>query len=184
MLKKSAVIVAMVISMVVGYTSPAQSATIEGGGTPAEFEGRILDLAISWGEATACVVLDKGQPAQCYRTEAELNRAHPYLVTTRRGALSAAVEGLAAVACSSSLRLYSGTIYSGSLLAITQRGSIENLSIYGFDNITSSYKVGACSASFYSLANAGGTSFASSANTWASSMPAGWDNILSSIYIY
>ena len=88
-------------------------------------------------------------------------------------------------ACSSSVRLYSGTSYSGSVLWLSTQFSFLNLSNYGFNNVTSSYRIGACDAVFYDLNNGGAPQYGGA--TWAgassASMLAGWDNRVSSVFI-
>jgi hypothetical protein len=88
-------------------------------------------------------------------------------------------------ACSSSLRLYRSTSYGGAVLQLTTRNTYINLSGYGFDNDTSSYKVGACSAGFYDGSGGGAPTYPGStgANASATSMVSGWDNRVSSVYI-
>ena len=89
-------------------------------------------------------------------------------------------------ACASSLRLYNGHSYSGAILFLTTRGTIHNLVDYGFDNATSSYRVGGCSPRCFSLADLGGAVYPGYTGPWAQSptMAAGWNNAVSSAYIY
>ena len=69
---------------------------------------------------------------------------------------------------------------------LTTRGTIHNLADYGFDNATSSYRVGGCPAVFFSLANFGGAAYPGFTGAFAqyASMIAGWNNVVSSVYIY
>lgn len=97
------------------------------------FEGQRIDLAEGWGEARACAQLPDS--TRCYRTEDEMDRELG--------------EGFTLLACSSALRLYDGTSFGGAVLSLTTTGGILSLSSYGFDNRTSSYRVGACGATFY-----------------------------------
>jgi len=59
------------------------------------------------------------------------------------------------------------------------------LSAYGIDNAVSSYKVGACSATFFDGAGGGGSIYPgyTGAGAQYSSMVSGWDNRLGSIWI-
>jgi hypothetical protein len=68
---------------------------------------------------------------------------------------------------------------------LTSRGAYINLSTYGFDNDTSSYKVGACASYFYDGAGGGTPLYpgTTTANSSATSMLTGWDNRVSSVYI-
>lgn len=90
----------------------------------------------------------------------------------------------ALVACTPSVRLYSGANHSGSLLNVTAQYTFVNLSSHGFDNITSSYRIGGCNAGLYGGAN-GASPYPgnTSAGVSASSMLSGWDNAVSSVYI-
>lgn len=168
---------------VVAGAAPAGADTAPGNPDAALYEGSTLDLSESWGGAGACVEL--ATTTECFDTEAELLVAHPELQSLVMPAKAGAGLGVVALLadCSSSLRLYDGGSYTGSVLYLTTRGLVLNLSSYGFDNVTSSFKVGACATSFFSLANAGGGTFSRAAYTQSASMPAGFNNVLSSVYI-
>jgi hypothetical protein len=152
-----------------------------GRGTRAWYGDHWIDLARDWETATACSVGDDG--AFCFATEAELDA---YLASTTSAAAVAAGPVTLALSCSSTLRLYDGTSYTGSLLSLSTRGTFITLSLYGFDNRTSSYKVGACDSYFYSGASGGGSLYPIG-NTQAfdqfTSMLVGWNNTVSSVYI-
>jgi hypothetical protein len=161
---------------------PVEADTAPGNPDTAGYAGGTLDLSESWGTAAACVELTSA--TKCYGTEAELLAFHPELntfVTSTKGR-----SGLGAMVlanCSSSLRLYDGGGYTGSVLYLTTRQVVLNLSSYGFDNVASSYRVGACATTFYSLSNAGGGWFSRAAYAQSTSMPAGFSNVVSSVYI-
>ena len=147
----------------------------------ASFEGDHIDLRDGWGEATACT--SDGLTTACFRTEKELDQD---LATTASQEGSQPSGNLVIQsACSTTLKLYSGTSFGGTILALSTRAVVLNLSTWSFDNVTSSYKVGACSATFYSGANAGAPAYPgnTSAGASATSMLAGWDNRVSSVYI-
>lgn len=140
------------------------------------FEDHWIDLAVDWEDATAC---DVGPDLSiCFRTEAELD---DYLGSASR---SGAAELLST--CGSTLRLYDGTSYSGTVISLSIRNTTHNLSSYGFDNRTSSYRVGACDTDFFSLSNLGGSVYSGNTSAYAqsSSMLSGWNNVVSSVYIY
>lgn len=141
----------------------------------AHFEGTTINLSDGWGPARACT--SDGTATTCYRSEADMDRAEP------EAQRSGGVTPFAA--CSSSLRLYRSTSFGGSVLQLTTRSTYVNLAAYGFDNDTSSYKVGACSAYFYDGSSGGAPTYPGStgANVSASSMTSGWDNRVSSVYI-
>src|SRR5690606_17871876 len=92
----------------------------------------------------------------------------------------------AASACSSSLRLYDGTNYTGTVLYLSTRTTWINLSSYGFSDKTSSFKVGACSVYLAVLSNGGGVWYSTSATTAgkvAATMLSGWNRLITLIYI-
>lgn len=153
----------------------ADQAKGEATASKAWYEDHWIDLTASWDGATACDVRD--DITICYATEAAMD--------AELDARKAASDLTLLASCSTSLRLYDGTSYSGAVLNLSTRTTILNLSVYGFDNLTSSYKVGACDSDFYSAANLGGSLYSGStgAGSQASSMLSGWNNVLSSVYI-
>jgi hypothetical protein len=147
----------------------------------AHFEGTTIDLSKNWGKATACWI-DKSGSATCYRTEAEMDAA--ISATGKAGAPNVGPHGLRRASCSSSLRLYRNNYYGGTVLYLTQRYFWINLSWYGLNNTTSSYKVGGCSTTFRSGNSGSGSTYWGGTWAWASkSTMSGWDNVLSSVKI-
>jgi len=139
----------------------------------ADFEGSFIDLGKDWGEAKAC--WSDGRTTECFRTESQMDSQ-----INQRFILKAAVA-----TCATSVKLYSNTSYGGSVLSLVTRTVPINLSAYGFDNLTSSYVIGSCSALFYDYANNVSPTYPGSttANSSAASMLTGWDNRVSSVYI-
>lgn len=89
--------------------------------------------------------------------------------------------------CSSYMRLYDGTGYTGSTLYLSTRRQWLNLSSYGFNQKTSSYKIGACKSIFADYNNGGGgwyPTYLTEAYDKATSMRSGWNNDVSSVYMY
>ncbi|MEI7547472.1 MAG: hypothetical protein WCK21_05365 [Actinomycetota bacterium] len=171
----------LVTTVVIGLIVPLPSAHAGGGGArggQATFEGRTIDLSVDWQGATACNIAPSG--SVCFRTEAQLDQ----FLSTATVDTTATVDSLAS-SCSSTLRLYSGTSYTGSVLNLSTEFLFINLSTYGFDNITSSYKVGACDTWFYSGASGGGSLYPGSTSAFSSStsMLFGWNDVISSVYI-
>lgn len=172
---------------------PAQGAEIAGGsvnGVVALFEGQPIDLSKGWGAAKACVVWEAQGVVECFRSEQEMDRRTVRLLSdfdqTVRSESTADDVLLLVVECSSSLRLYDGVGYVTPVLYILDRYQWINLSSYGFDNRTSSYRVGACPAYFADYTNGGGSWYpTSSTEAWdvSSSMLSGWNNRVSSVYI-
>ena len=94
MLRRAFVAVAVGLSGVVliGQIAGAQEAVGESPveGVQATFEGGTLDLAESWGEATACVELSDG--VECFRTDSELNKAMRRLDVAEPGVVGAGAQ--------------------------------------------------------------------------------------------
>ena len=164
-----------------GLTTPAARAAAQDAGVSiASFEGGYIDLRDGWGEATACTT--DNVTTECFRTEAELDK----FVIDTASLTNLTIDDLIILStCSTSLKLYANTSYGGATLALSTRGTFLNLSSWGFDNITSSYKIGACSATFYDGANGGAPTYPgnTSAGASATSMLSGWDNRVGSVYI-
>ena len=165
-------------SALVGFTSaPARASSATVDDEPpivATFEGRSLRLDDGWGEAHACT--SDGKTARCYRTEQEMDAVE--------GGRAEVATSVAQVNCGTSVRLYSSAGYAGDVLALTTRFSTINLASHGFNNITSSYRIGSCSAQFFDTTG-GSTVYPGSttAGSSAAVMVSGWDNRVGSVYI-
>lgn len=169
-------IIALTTSLAVGLAgSPATAEKAVD--TPAWFEGRLIDLADDWEGAKACAV--GADTPRCFRTVAELEAFE-----APKHEAVADVQAAAAT-CPSSLRLHSGSFHSGAVVSLSKRWSWINLSAYGFDNATSSYRIGGCDSAFASGVGGGGSRYPgnTSANASATQMLSGWDDIVSSVYI-
>lgn len=172
----SAIIAALTLLATLGAPRTADAAaTAAPDPSIATFEGGKIDLRSGWGDAKACT--SDGATTACFRSEAELDEAWPGRASSPGFVISSV--------CSASLKLYSATSYGGTLLQLSARLTYINLSVYGFDNTTSSYKIGPCSATFYDGSNGGAPSYPgnTTANFQSLSMSVGWDNRVSSIYI-
>lgn len=154
---------------------PVASAVVEREPTTVRPEVALID----WTTAKAC--LEQDLVVTCYQSEQKMLDSYAKQMASQGTPPESLV--VAAATCSSSLRLYDGTGYTGAVLMLTSRLTGLNLSTYGFDNRTSSYKVGACGTSFYSAANLGGSEMSAASSTSASSMPSGWNNVVSSVWI-
>jgi len=140
------------------------------------FEGEWISLADGWGDARACTS-DDGRTARCYRSEAEMDEAEGPARSSLRGAEARA-------ACSGPVRLYRLANFGGSVLQLSAQNQFLNLASYGFDNDTSSYRIGPCAARFYDVWPSGGL-YPGPTSAWIASvsMVGGWDNRISSVYI-
>src|SRR5215207_5265322 len=82
------------------------------------FEGRQIDLTQEWGTAKACAVTPRG--TRCFRDEAQMDRFLGFEQKEAAASASAGGPGFdkAAMTCSSSIRLYDGSWFSGTVLSI------------------------------------------------------------------
>lgn len=171
-MRRTAAAAAFAVMATHAATATASPPDDEREGIIASFESDRIRLADGWGEAHACFSDD--EDTRCYRSEHEMDRAE---------AIEQSGTDVQST-CSSSLRLYSSTGYGGSVLALSTRYVTISLESYGFNNVTSSYRVGACSSRFYDT-NSGGTAYPGNTNAGvsASSMLSGWNNRVGSVYI-
>jgi hypothetical protein len=181
--------VAVALTVTLGHTGAAAA---EDSG-----QGSVDGVTLSQGARTQPACLEADGRLRCYDSENLLLTEHPELAIApatssapdqiaSAGAATKVLTPIGALAaCTPSVRLYRSSGFGGSVLYLTTRGAILNLSSYGFDNDTSSYAVGGCSASFFSGANAAGSVYPgnTAAGAGAAVMMSGWDNTVSSVYI-
>lgn len=178
----SRITVALSLLAVIAVAPPAPAAPTEDSrslsGVTATFEGEALDLSQGWGDAQACLVSHDG--VECFRTITELAGREQVLAADALRAGS----GAASATCTTPLRLYDGTYRTGTVLSIAARGLWLNLSLYGFDNRTSSYQVGSCNVELASSINGGGARYWRCLNAYCieNVMASGWNNVIFSVY--
>ena len=97
-------------------------------------------LGVWLGGSGACLIWRQHGIAECFGTDAALS--------AREAQLRSYQASAAASTCSSSLDLYSGRNYTGLHLAMWDEGYWQELSYYGFDNLTVSFLGGACAFPF------------------------------------
>ena len=188
------VAIAMVLVMVapVSVSASEEEPTPAAEPTPALFEGGLIDMSSDWEGAGACMVWPEAVDVpECFRTEAEmdkriaeLERQLPQVAANTRESEGSATRGV--TNCSSSVRLHDGTSYTGAALYLRGRQVWYNLVDSGFNQKTSSFKIGACSAYFADLAGGTGDWYPTSqtqAYDVATSMATGWNNDVSSVWI-
>lgn len=156
----------------------------------AAFEGRNIDLSQDWGDAKACLI-DEAGDASCYRSEAALDAAMkakgmPVAADESRPNGIRGLLSANAATCGVSARFYSGFWYSGNVLVIGYKYYWTNMSWFGFDNITSSYKMGLCYGTLRSGSyGSGSTYYGGPTGPYGQDAYMGsWDNVLSSVYLY
>ena len=151
--------------------------------------GQLIDLAEDWNGATTCIVVpDALTLAECFDTDGERDQRLAALGLEDRFAEVAAPEGadFAFASCSSYLKLYDGYNYSSTSLWLSTRGTWTNLSVYGFNQRASSYKVGGCSTYMADYSNGGGAWISTSlTQAWDvdAVISGSWNNDISSVYI-
>jgi hypothetical protein len=143
----------------------------------ASYDGREIDLSEGWDGAQACLVDIAGGVVECFDTRSELDSAEVGLFS------SAGFNP--DLSCSTPLKLFADANYKGQEEDFVDRGYWQNLSDFGFDNMTSSYKVGACSVDLADGDDGSGSWYPgdTSAGHGEPTMESGWDNRISSIYI-
>jgi hypothetical protein len=179
------VCIAALVALVVLSTAPAHASSLAAAPSPetATFEGHSLDLAAGWGSAHDCLVWQRFGVVECFRTEAELAAREVQVKASGRAAAAARATA-ATPTCSASLDLYSGRNYTGLHLALRDEGYWQELSYFGFDNMTVSFLGGACS--FHLAQNNWGQGYWYPGNTgaWSTALDMGsWDDTVSSVYI-
>ncbi|MDX2343690.1 MAG: hypothetical protein QNL26_07545 [Acidimicrobiia bacterium] len=186
------------LAMFIVMAAPVSVSASENERTPAAeptaalFEGAIIDMSTDWEGAGACLVWPEAvDTPECFRTEAEMDKRIAELErqlaqadTDSRQTVGSATMGV--TNCSSSVRLYDGTSYTGSALYLRGRQVWYNLVDSNFNQKTSSFKIGACSAYFTDLAGGTGDWYPTSqtqAYDVATSMTSRWNNDVSSVWI-
>jgi hypothetical protein len=186
-MKAPVLITLALVAMPLGHASAIDTADDQPAPAPepwiADYEGAEIDLRFGWDAAHACQT--DGIETVCYDSETEMIAALDAAAAASVATAPTGASGLLRASCSSYLRLYTGTNYSGSVLALTTQYTYLNLSSYGFNNVTSSFRVGACPSYFFDLTNGGAPQYTgpTSAGTQSPTMLAGWDNRVSSVYI-
>jgi hypothetical protein len=164
---------------------------VDRGPAIASFEGRKINLAEDWGDATACLVWRQGGVVECFRSSEALD-ARAAQLAPRREATAPSADGGRLLAtssyaysysCSSSLRLFQYNWYSGRQLMFWDRGYWQNLYLYGFDDQLSSYIVGGCYAHLAEYPDGGGWWYPGPTYPYAGEPVMSWPDVISSIYI-
>ena len=102
----------------------------------------------------------------CFDTEAEALDVASAVAAKATGGVAAAA------ACTPAMQLYDGTSFTGASLNITTQSTWFNLSTFGFDNITSSWKSGCVAGRLASGTGGAGTLSTLTANSSNSNLGA------------
>ena len=156
-----------------------ESSAATSGDVIASYNGATIDLSQGWGTATICVVAPSG--TNCFANQ------HDYQAwTDAQPKTSASLLAATTSSCSSGFQLYENIDYGGRELIIYDESIWINLSNYSFNDIVSSYKVGACAVSMTDAANGSGNVYpgATSPGSDVSWIGSAWNDRVSSVYVW
>lgn len=156
------------------------------GPTYAAFDGKILNLAVSWGDAQSCVVWKQGGVAECFRTEQEGNNLVSQIELSMSEETGPAAAPNPLLACSRNcLHIYQHSNFGGRDLTFCDRGYWQNLTSYGFNDELSSFKTGSHGVHLAEHTGGGGNWYPGNTDACVSAggMSSGWNDRVSSIYI-
>jgi len=157
---------------------------VEVGSTLAEFEGQLIDLSKSWGEARACLVME--DRTECFRTKEEADARGAEMQERLRSTESdeVAPDSSSAISyCGDYVYICEHSNYGGKCLAFARRWITRNLTDYGFNDKMTSYIVGPCGVSFYEHINGKGASFYIGPGKSSPHVGFIWNDRVSSIFI-
>lgn len=149
----------------------------------ATFEGQVVDLSKGRGEAHACLVLSSDN-VECFRTGVEAEARMAEIEADEPASASEDESNISALLCSSFACFYQHSNYGGAWLCLRERRVEINFSAYGFDNMTSSYHIGACNVTLWSGSSNTGSKRVASAGTSSSYVGDSWNDITSSVWIW
>ncbi len=155
---------------------PASATPPAGNGVIASFENKKIDLSKEWGAAKACGVWQNA--VECFRTVSDLDDKAAAVAKSRTA------PGIRA-RCSTPLQLGEHNSLRGRVLRFYDRGSWQNLGSYNFNDKTSSYRTGACTAHLAEHNDGRGYWYPGNTgpNHYEASMRSGWNDRVSSIKI-
>ncbi len=126
-----------------------------------------------WDTNRACLVVPNGM-MQCFTTLAKMRARSAQLASSGVGTSYCPVT------------LFAGVNYTGQALEVTGQGYWINLSDYGFDNVAVSFAGTGCGFHLAQGTYGAGYWYPGNTGPWSSSpdMGPGWDDVVSSVYIY
>jgi hypothetical protein len=132
--KRTTTLVAVVAAMAMSWL-PQTAAAVDEIDTPATYNGRTIDLSVSWEGANFCAVHGTDD-VRCYDTEAEMIEDEGGSAgDLRAAALSDCPSG---VFTNEWYCLYDGTNHTGRMLKFKDPGC-QSLANFGFSNAASSW---------------------------------------------
>lgn len=193
MFRRPAAIAAILILAVPAPLAMTVTGGVAGAATAdpslASYDGRTIELDDgSWDGAAACVT--DGRSTRCFDTEADAtawmatNSAGPAASAHSAPTAAVSMPGPMVLTCSSSLRLFQHGMFGGRVLYLASRGLWFNLSPYGFNNMTSSFVVGACTVYLADGTNGSGSWYPGGyPNQVVGVLASGWNDRITSVYV-
>lgn len=157
-------------------TGSAGAAPAPASPSAARFEGRTIDLSKNWEEARSCLVWRAQNAVECFRTPQERDSRAQRLMARQN-------EQVAARSCRTPLHLYEHVRGRGRDLKFYDRGYWQNLDRYNFNDKTSSYRTGSCTAHLAEHNNGRGYWYPGNTRPrhYEPAMRRGWNDRVSSI---
>jgi hypothetical protein len=154
----------------------------------ATFDGQSIDLSNGWGEARVCLVLDEDL-VECFRTNAEADAWIAEIGSDKNDMIASSRDDdtISALHCGDYLLICAPVGHVEPCLRFYRRQFTYNLPAFGFNDRMSSFIVGSCGATFYEHINRninGGASFYGKPRASSRNVGAGWNDRISSIWIY
>lgn len=165
------------VGLVGTMSGVTESSAATSGSTIATYNGGYIDLSQGWGSATICVVAPGG--TNCFANQQD------YQAWTDAQSKTMAPSSATTSSCSSGFQLYENIDYGGRELIIYDESIWINLSNYSFNDILSSYKVGACAVSMTDAANGSGNVYPGPTSPYSdvSWIGSTWNDRVSSVYV-
>lgn len=160
------------------------------GPTLAKLDGQTFDLSHGWREATVCLVSPIDDVVECFRTkedadtrQAEIDQimASPDFAPQARNEDS---HQPAELYCATWLHIYQHSNCSGRDLRFKRRRYEHNLTTWDFDDQMSSYNTGSCKVTFWEHVNNEGDKFVAAADGPCLNVSSGWNDEVSSLWIW
>jgi hypothetical protein len=168
---------ALILTAGVGLASRAVATSASASDVYASYNGVTIDLTQGWSGATVCVIALSSN--NCFANTADYEMS-----------LGASLPSLDSVvipltSCTPGLKLFENINYGGRELIVQTEAVWINLSDVSFSDITSSFKVGACSVEMTDAANGGGSVYPgpTSSGSNVSWIGSAWNDRIASVLI-
>ena len=175
---------ALPLTLAAGPAGAAGSGDPSADPSLASYDGHTIDLDDgSWDGASACA--SDGRTTRCFDTEAELDAWLAGTPAARRRAVRRRWSGRQRCSPAPARCASTRTAASAAGCSTCRRGGCGSTSrSYGFNNITSSFVVGACTVYLADGTNGGGSWYPGGyANSVVPVLASGWNDRISSVYV-